>query len=852
MPAQSGLGFSGIVAIQIPDGGAPGEVLTKVTADNYDYDWQAGGGGASTLQDAYDNAPAPPQITVNAGQPVTIDLPAATNNVFQLRDETNAVLLRVGTTDDSLLELTSVTQGFRIMQMTTAQKNALTNLAGLLVYDTDLSQLQQNDGAGWSTPGAGLTTLQNAYDNSLGANPMITLDGVPTPISIEASVSGSILEIRDVGAANTIFEVDGDPDLIVCRAGVTIDNAFLNAGAANSLTLSDTFTTSAPFIGGGILSNGTVTYGNATWIWALLQESKGYIANAAPGFAAFTLFNAIPFIRNGTNAATVQALILNGGLSHQGTGAVAVTTVGTTVVNSSPNTRALTAFGSMTKTGGDTGLRFSPTFGTVNLSSIAFGTLRAVHCFNPAVALFQPSAGTESMTAYYGMDIEPIPFGGNVTKRGIRSQLVAASNTRFIDGLGTAQSDLRGSLNFPVDLVGIQYGASLDWFEAWAGGGFKIEQQNVGVVEQFRKSFPAAGRMLFDWSNDMELTINCIDGFSLGAQSGANGNQFGNFVTSARTIPVAGDYADFLLTQGGNLTVGGLAMGRVSAWVINGISYANSTGSVSESDTLTVGGMVTSSPGVTITDRQSLHVIAGRSRFDSAVQFETISPATLAAGDNDDWGGLLTGTANNGMRQWARVTGNATQSTITGIDATEAQDGDWFTLTNIGTETVLISHQDAGSSAANRIITTDGNNFILTENASVDIRYDATTARWRIVTPPPAVAPLTGEWQFDNTTTMADPGAGNFRNNNATIGSVTSIAISDETKPGVDASNILAGLASGDQLYLQNKEDASEFLVFNITGTTDNTTWWQIDGTVNASGSNFTDGKEFLITFLFA
>ena len=49
MTAQSGLGFSGIVAIQIPDDGAPGTVLTKLTADNYDYDWLAGGGGASTI-----------------------------------------------------------------------------------------------------------------------------------------------------------------------------------------------------------------------------------------------------------------------------------------------------------------------------------------------------------------------------------------------------------------------------------------------------------------------------------------------------------------------------------------------------------------------------------------------------------------------------------------------------------------------------------------------------------------------------------------------------------------------------------------------------------------------------------
>jgi hypothetical protein len=45
MTAQSGLGFSGIVAIQIPDDGATGEVLTKQTPDNYDYDWDPVAGG---------------------------------------------------------------------------------------------------------------------------------------------------------------------------------------------------------------------------------------------------------------------------------------------------------------------------------------------------------------------------------------------------------------------------------------------------------------------------------------------------------------------------------------------------------------------------------------------------------------------------------------------------------------------------------------------------------------------------------------------------------------------------------------------------------------------------------------
>ena len=559
-------------------------------------------------------------------------------------------------------------------------------------------------------------------------------------------MTGSVIEARPLSGQGTrtlqdAYDADTTaPQLVPTLADefniegtVAIEGA-LARGEANPLRMTDTATLGA-FIGGGVLSNGTITYTSTTFIWALLQESKLYLANAGAGFAAFTLFNAIPQIRNGTNNNTVQALILNNGVAHQSTGANAVTTSQTIGLSNSPNTRALTAGGSMTKTVGDTAVRHSPTFGTVAGSSIDFGTQRGLHLLNPVGALFQPTAGIETMTAYIGVDHEAIPFGGNVTKRGVRSFLAAASNTRFIDGQGTAESDLRGSLNFPADLVGVRYGAANpDWQEAWAAGGFKYEQQVSGAGGQLRKSFPAAGRMLFDWNIDHELNINCQDGFSLGAQSGANGNQFGNFVTSARTIGVAGDWADFLLTQGGSLTVGGLAMGRVSAWVMNGISYANSTGSVTDADTLTVGGFPTSSPGVTITNRQSLNVIGGRSRMQSAMQYSPINPGALSAGDNDDWAGLLTGSANNGMRHWARVTpdGGGT-SVITGIDSTAAQDGDCFKITNIGTVSMTLGHQDVGSAASNRIISPTAADYVLAALQSAEVIWDATTDRWRIL-----------------------------------------------------------------------------------------------------------------------
>ena len=670
---------------------------------------------------------------------------------------------------------------------------------------------------------SGATTLQEAYDAATAA-PQIT------PLLTEG------------------FEIAGRVD---------VDGA-LEQGNLNAMVFSETYTQSAAFVGGCILSNGTITYANGTWVWALLQESKAYIANVGAGFAAFTLFNALATITNGLNANLVQALILNNGVSHRSTGAVAVTTTQTIGLSNAPNTRALAAFGSMTKTVGDTAVRHAPTFGTVNLSTINFGTQRGLHMINPTFGLFQPSAGIEQITAYIGVDVDAIPFGGNITKRALRSNLAAATNTRAIECAGTAESDFGGPVNFPNDFPNgvIRMGASNDFSMGYLGATDDWYNQIVSPnTTQWRYSAPDTNRLRIENSTfaGSELTLN-YEAFSLGAQSGANGNQVGNFVTPARTIGVAGEWADFLLTQAGNLTVGGLSMSRVSAWVINGVSYASSSGTVSNADTLTVGGFPTSAPGVTITERQSLNVIAGRSRMQSALQFDPITPTALASGDTNNWGGLLTGTANNGMRHWARVSGNADNtSTITGIDSGAAQDGDTFKLTNVDAGTITLTHQDTGSSASNRIITPDGNNYSLTENKTIEIVWDETTDRWRILTPAPQASfGLSGVWQFDSTTTMADPGAGEFRNNNATVGSVTAIAISDETKPGTDAGNILAALASGDQLYIQNSEDANEFLIFDITSNTDNTGWHQLGGTVNASGGNFTDGKEFIVTAIFA
>lgn len=54
-------------------------------------------------------------------------------------------------------------------------------------------------------------------------------------------------------------------------------------------------------------------------------------------------------------------------------------------------------------------------------------------------------------------------------------------------------------------------------------------------------------------------------------------------------------------------------------------------------------------------------------------------------------------------------------------------------LVNVGSFNLVLKHQDAGSSAANRIITPEGVDRVLAPGESVEIYYDATTTRWRVL-----------------------------------------------------------------------------------------------------------------------
>jgi hypothetical protein len=88
---------------------------------------------------------------------------------------------------------------------------------------------------------------------------------------------------------------------------------------------------------------------------------------------------------------------------------------------------------------------------------------------------------------------------------------------------------------------------------------------------------------------------------------------------------------------------------------------------------------------------------------------------------------------------------------------------------------------------------------------------------------------ISAEWKFSTNTADSDPGNGNFRLNNATQASSTFIYVDDASNQGADMSLLLSSLRSGDMIYIQQRDDSSRALLFEISGTpTDGTGYWKI------------------------
>lgn len=115
------------------------------------------------------------------------------------------------------------------------------------------------------------------------------------------------------------------------------------------------------------------------------------------------------------------------------------------------------------------------------------------------------------------------------------------------------------------------------------------------------------------------------------------------------------------------------------------------------------------------------------------------------------------------------------------------------------------------------------------------------------------------KYNFDNSTSMADPGSGDFRLNNATVASVTAIAIdalaADTGSP--DVSDYIATWDDSDSTVLRGTitirkiATPATFAIFSVTGAVvDNTGWLQLAVTHVLSNGAWTNTDPAIIHFV--
>jgi hypothetical protein len=107
-------------------------------------------------------------------------------------------------------------------------------------------------------------------------------------------------------------------------------------------------------------------------------------------------------------------------------------------------------------------------------------------------------------------------------------------------------------------------------------------------------------------------------------------------------------------------------------------------------------------------------------------------------------------------------------------------------------------------------------------------------------------------WRFDATsTTMADPGLGKVRIDNASASLATALALSKTTDPGTDMTAFLRSLVSGDSLSVQDQDNSANWVRYTINAApVNNTTWWQLPLMfVSGSGTAVANNARLLFVF---
>ncbi len=580
------------------------------------------------------------------------------------------------------------------------------------------------------TPQIALDTTRDAFHVDGAALPTGTAGNNDGPDYLQITrgavnvlnTSFNAVDSRALIYSNAIngFDVGPDPAIVPNRSTITV-----RIDQLQFLREDRTFTSAASLAGGRFTWTSALSISAAV---PLLSRTFGGFITLAGDFIfeatanPFGMGNALLHAATWKNATGVVAnlgpnfLFANNAIYQADAAAITMSQARIFFDNSTYNT-----IGGGTLTGGSIGhVSFFR-----NLTVNAGVTLPLVRSH-----FVQPMGGTGAVTLQIGTDIGNLVFA--TTNIGIRCNMTAAGANRLLDfSAATSISEFGGDLhmNNGVSLVlGTPAGNRVELLRPLAG-----VMRMIGVGGTFNEGLDwdfdtaAANVIAVTSTTAARLQVNLTQfAFGTTAPSGSP-NFFGLFApASLRTPGVAGEYSDILFSESGNLDINGLAMSNVDAWRVGAQGITLSGGSIVDIATLRVPNMTTSGIGAAL----SASIFCGsRLVCRGSLNLGVIS-ASIGA-DVDDYTGMGTG---NSQRAVLRITATGAARTITGFDisATTVRINDTIWIVNVGTNNVVLAHQNAGSVAANRIISPTGANLTLGADESAILWYDDTTARWRI------------------------------------------------------------------------------------------------------------------------
>lgn len=117
----------------------------------------------------------------------------------------------------------------------------------------------------------------------------------------------------------------------------------------------------------------------------------------------------------------------------------------------------------------------------------------------------------------------------------------------------------------------------------------------------------------------------------------------------------------------------------------------------------------------------------------------------------------------------------------------------------------------------------------------------------------PRGADASFKWLYESSTSMAAPATGGMRFNNATLSSVTAIAINAQTADtgNPDQSDYIIkwdDSTSTPKAYVEIREEAGSSAVFQLSSVSDNSTWLQLDVTYVSGSIDLTVGDALYFT----